>query len=127
MPLYDLRCDQCNTETEVFTQTIPDRFVHMDCGSEMNHVWRPSAKTPRVHLDDQAAIVVFKDREGKIRYPGRNDAKTPPDCERVVMRSIREVDKFCAANHVRNEAFDRPTGGMSTWTDDYGRTHREGE
>jgi len=31
---------------------------------------------------------------GKIRYPGRNDVPTPAGYERVVMRSLREVESF---------------------------------
>ena len=61
---------------------------------------------------DKDAVVVFRDADGKIRYPGRNDTPTPAGCERVVMRSLREVEQFERTHGVRSEMawFDKGSG-----------------
>jgi uncharacterized protein YijF (DUF1287 family) len=62
--------------------------------------------------DDKTAVVVFRDAQGKIRYPGRNDLPTPAGCERVVMRSLREVEAFEKKEKVHSEMawFDKGSG-----------------
>lgn len=95
-----------------------------ECGHPLNYGDWPfcgknghePARTRNAEWTDADAVVVFRKPDGSISYPGRNDKPTPPGCERVVMKSLRAVEKFERENGVRNEAmwFDRNGRGFDT-------------
>jgi hypothetical protein len=101
MPRFlDLACS-CGAEvTDLFVMTIPPRIVHLECGGEMEQVYRPRPKGAQ--WGDRDAVVVFKKANGSIIYPGRNDKLTPAGCERIVMRSLRAVEQFEREHNVRS-------------------------
>lgn len=91
--MLDLRCTRCDVEVEdLFVRNVPSRIVHLECGGEMEQVYRLRHKNAQ--WGDRDAVVVFKDSQGRIRYPGRNDVVPPKGYERVVMRSMQEVQRF---------------------------------
>ena len=108
--LLDLECP-CGFSVTDFYVTSPDvRVVHFDCHQQMEVVLKSPHRPAQ--WSDRDAVVVFRDSTGKIRYPARNDVPTPRGCERVEMRSLREVQKFEREHNVRNEAawFDKGSG-----------------
>lgn len=114
--MLDIICPSCDkTWHDVFVSRVPDRII-CECGAQAFVAIGTPSRQPWHERD---SIVVFKDANGNIRYPGRNDTPTPSGYERVVMRSLLEVDKFEREHHVVNEAmhFDRNGRGM----DDYFR------
>lgn len=113
MPRYlDLECSGCGAEvSDLFVMKVPDRIIHMECGSVFELVYRVR-QNQVVQLSEKDAIVVFRAADGRLRYPGRNDAATPTGFERIELRTRSAVDQFCKQNNVRHEAtdFDRGTG-----------------
>ena len=109
----DLVCHACSHELrDEFFMEVPDVIRCPKCGSPMDRLWsaNPRAST---QWDDRDAVVVFRDAQGKIRYPGKNTLPTPPGCERVVMRSLQEVNRFEREHHVCNEAMHYDRNGRS--------------
>ena len=61
---------------------------------------------------DSSAVVVFKKPNGEFSYPMNNSKATPAGCERIVLRSLRQVEQFEKVAGVKNEAmhYDRGSG-----------------
>jgi hypothetical protein len=72
----------------------------------------PTRASRQAEWSDADAVVVFKDKNGKFRYPGQNSVVTPKDCERITLRSLRAVEQFEKIANVRSEIawFDRGSG-----------------
>jgi len=70
------------------------------------------ARTRNAQWHERDKCVVYRERSGKIRYPGRNDQPTPSDCERVEIRSLADMTRFERDYNVTNEAmhYDKGTG-----------------
>jgi hypothetical protein len=120
MPKFlDLTCSKCGWEVvDLFVMTVPDRIIHDQCGGEFEHLFLPASRKYS-QWGDKDAVVVFRTPSGEIKYPMRNDAPTPPNCERVTMRSLREVESFERQHNVRSEF---------AWYDKgSGRGHDDGE
>lgn len=110
--MMDYDCASCGFQIrDKFFMEVPDVHPCPQCGAAMDRAWYV-LRRERTQWDDASAVVVFRDREGKIRYPGRNDVPTPADCERVVMRSLREVESFEKQHGVRSEMawYDKGSG-----------------
>jgi hypothetical protein len=108
--MLDLKCETCGFEvTDFFVMQVPEKVIHWDDGGEMVHVFKPAKKNAQ--WGDRDAVVVFRKPNGELSYPMVNNKPTPPGCERIVMRSLREVAKFEKENHVLHEAshFDKGT------------------
>jgi hypothetical protein len=73
--------------------------------------WKRRSQTATVWHPDETAVV-FKKPDGTYSFPGRNDKPTPPGCERIEIRSDRDMARLEAAAGVRSEArwFDRGSG-----------------
>ena len=120
--LLDLECEKCgDIVRDRFFRKVPRRIVHGGCGGRYIQVFLPP-KSRNAGWSDRDAVVVFRTPTGEIKYPMRNDAPTPAGCERVVMRSLREVEKFERDHGVRNEAmwYDRNGRGFE---DEGGRSN----
>jgi hypothetical protein len=101
MPRYlDLTCTRCGVEVnDLFVMRVPKRIIHHECGGEMEQVYRPRPSRPTL---EKNMAVVFRDAQGRIRYPARSDAPTPAGYERVVIPP-REMESFCKAHGVLHE------------------------
>jgi hypothetical protein len=112
MPKFlDLECP-CGAEvTDMFVMKVPEHVIHMECGKEMEPVYR-IRKRPNVQWSDRDAVVVYQKPDGSFSYPGRNDKATPAGCERIVLRSLREVEAHEKKANVRSEMawFDKGSG-----------------
>lgn len=113
MPKFlDLTCSKCGVEVnDLFVMRVPTRIIHMEDDGEMEQVYRLRPKQ-NVQWSDRDAVVVYRKPDGSYSYPGRNDRPTPPGCERIVMRSLREVERFEKQAGVRSEMawFDKGSG-----------------
>lgn len=108
----DLICNGCETRICDVMRSCGDSLPKCaTCGLRMSEDWLPRVRH-NAEWSDQNAVVVFKQPDGKILYPGRNDRPTPKGCERVTLRSLRQVERFEKENNVRSEIawFDRGTG-----------------
>jgi hypothetical protein len=74
------------------------------------HWWKRTTRN-RTEWDEKDAVVVFKKPDGTFSYPAINSKPTPEGCERIVMRSLREVEAHERIANVRSEIawFDRGT------------------
>lgn len=94
---------------DVFRRRVPKVIRHNQtdrnskCGGRMDQVFLPNSLR-NAGWSDRDAVVVFRKPDGSIAYPPRNDSPTPKGCERVTMRSLREVESFEKTNGVRCEA-----------------------
>jgi hypothetical protein len=82
-----------------------------DCHAQMLQVWWRTRQRAG-EWGDADAVLVFRDHEGKIRYPGRTDVQPPAGYEAVRLRSLRAVEKFEKDHAVRSEMawFDKGSG-----------------
>jgi hypothetical protein len=110
MPRFlDLTCSKCGAEvSDLLVMKVPSRILHMEDDGVMEQVYRLRPKPPAL---EKNMAVVFRDKNGKIRYPGRNDTPTPKGYERVVIPPS-QMDQFCRDNKVLHEDsnFDRGSG-----------------
>jgi hypothetical protein len=109
--MLDLVCRSCGTEvTDLFVREVPVRIVHFEDDGEFEQVYRLPRRDAQ--WSDRDAVVVFRDAQGHIRYPGRNDAIPPRGYEKVVMRSMHEVRQFEKAHGVVSHIahFDNGSG-----------------
>jgi hypothetical protein len=109
--MLDLRCTNCGAEViDLFVMRVPSRIVHLECDGEMEQVYK--LRPQSAQWGDRDAVVVFRDAQGHIRYPGRNDAVPPRGYEKVVMRSMHEVRQFEKAHGVVSHIahFDNGSG-----------------
>lgn len=112
--MLDYDCHVCGHQIrdQLFME-VPNVYPCPQCGAAMDRAWYV-LRRERTQWDERDAVVVFRKPDGSIVYPGQNTARTPSGCERVVMRSLREVDKFEREHNVVNERmhFDRNGRGM---------------
>jgi hypothetical protein len=111
MPRFlDLTCTGCGVEVnDLFVMKVPSHIVHFECGEPMEQVYRLRSRSAQ--WSDREAVVVFRKPDGTISYPATNTKATPLGCERIVMKSMSEVDSFCRTHNVMNvmRDFDRGT------------------
>jgi len=82
------------------------------CGIAMEQHWWKRQSRDNTQWDEKDAVVVFRKPDGNYSYPARNDKPTPEVCERIVMRSLREVERHEREAGVLSEIahFDRGSG-----------------
>lgn len=114
--LIDADCLKCDyRERDKFYMSVPEVLTHKAENGETHTLQQVLlARSRNSQWSDQDAVVVFRKPDGSLSYPARNDKPTPAGCERVVMRSLREVERFERKHNVRNEAmwFDRNGRGF---------------
>jgi len=79
---------------------------------EMEQHWWKRTTRDNTQWSEADSIVVFKKPDGTFSYPAVNTKPTPDGCERIVMRSLREVERHEREAGVRSEIahFDRGSG-----------------
>lgn len=118
MPRFlDLECAACGERViDLFVMRVPDSLIHIEkndgtpCYGTLDQIFLP--RTRDAQWSDRDAVVVFRKPDGTFSFPARNDIPTPPNCERVEMRSLREVERFEHQAGVRSEIawFDKGSG-----------------
>lgn len=110
----DLECRKCGAVLrDVFLRKVPKRLIHCKtaksrCTGVMEQVFLPRPRN--AGWSDKDAVVVFRKPDGSISYPSQNNCQTPKGCERITMRSLREVESFEKQNGVRCEAMHYNSG-----------------
>ena len=102
-PVCDREADRvCREQDTVFCQW---------CGIAVEQHWWKRRAQQSTQWAEADAVVVFKKPDGTFSYPAMNTKPTPPGCERIVMRSLREVEAHERSANVRSEIawFDRGT------------------
>jgi len=125
--LVDLVCKSCgHEERDRYVETQPD-CLRVDfcneCKGICEEIWWPRPRK-NAQWSDRDAVVVFRDAGGKLRYPGRNDVPTPKGYERLVMRSLREVEAFEKQAKVTCEAMHYDSGSGTARPDEHWRGER---
>lgn len=123
--LVDLVCKVCGKEEhDKFFMILPDAFQCGACGGRCDEVWWAPRTKKDAQWTEKDAVVVFRDTAGNLRYPGRNDRPTPHGYERLVMRSLREVEAFEKQAKVTCEAMHYDSGSGTARPDDRWRNER---
>ena len=108
--MVDWSCTCGHEEIDAFVEHDATRACPK-CHHAMEQVWWRTRQKPG-DWDDSTAVLVFKDADGKVRYPGRTDAPCPAGYEPVRLRSLRAVENFEREHGVRSEMawFDKGSG-----------------
>lgn len=103
-------CPVCNKESDRICRE-QDIVLCAWCGIPTEQHWWKRMTRQRTEWDEKDAVVVFKKPDGTFSYPAVNTKPTPEGCERIVMRSLREVEAHERTANVRSEIawFDRGT------------------
>ena len=104
-------CPVCDKEMDVLCREA-DKVRCPHCEIEMEQHWWKRQARQTTQWDEADAVVVFKKPDGTFSYPAINTKPTPEGCERIVMRSLREVERHEKEAGVRSEIawFDRGSG-----------------
>jgi ribosomal protein L32E len=104
---------------------MPEWFECTKCGYECEEIWWGARRNRDAQWSDRDAVVVFRNGStGEYRYPGQNSVPTPTGYERVVMRSLREVEAFEKQAKVTCEAMHYDSGSGTARPDDYWRNEK---
>jgi len=103
-------CPKCQHEMDIVCREN-DRVYCPHDNTEMEQHWWKRYPRAATQWSDADAVVVFKKPDGTFSYPAVNTKPTPDGCERIVMRSLREVERHERVANVRSEIawFDRGT------------------
>ena len=86
MILHDFRCPKCGLfERMVDWQT--EEVAH-ECGEKASRVFLP-ARTHKAQAFEP--VLVYRDRSGHLRFPGRTGNRAPKGYEAVYLRTTQEV------------------------------------
>ena len=90
MVLHDFRCPHCEKVFEKMVawdvETNP-----CECGKEAKRVFISHREYRAQSFDP---VLVYKDKDGNIKFPGRNEGRTPEGYEPVYLRTTSEVRSF---------------------------------
>jgi len=95
-------CPVCDKEADRICREREAVFCNW-CGLEMEQQWWKRTTAKDAQWSDKDAVVVFRKPDGSYSYPAVNTKPTPEGCERVVMRSLREVERHEREAGVRSE------------------------
>src|SRR5882724_8444523 len=124
--LVDLICKVCGKEEhDKFFMILPDAFQCGECGGVCDEIWWGSRKPKYAQWSDRNAVVVFENQStGAYRYPRQNAVPAPPGYNRIVMRSLREVETFEKQAKVTCEAMHYDSGSGTQRPDENWRGER---
>jgi hypothetical protein len=111
--LVDIYCSRCDLLYEAICEE-DEQVACRQCHDPAEQRWWPTSRRERTQIDERDAVVVFRKPDGTYSYPAVNTKPTPSGCERIVMRSRREVERHEREAGVRNEHlwFDRNGRGF---------------
>lgn len=101
MPLWDYNCGKCSTTTELFFSRFVDSPNCADCGEPMTYV--PSFNYTS-DAQNFSPVVIHRDAEGNVRFPGRADARVPEGFKKVELCTVAEIRKFEAEMSIKDSA-----------------------
>jgi hypothetical protein len=104
-------CPRCDRERDVICRE-DDIVPCPTCHAAMEQRWWQRITRDNTQWSEKDAVVVFRKPDGTFSYPAVNTKPTPEGCERIVMRSLREVEAHERSAGVRSEIawYDRGSG-----------------
>ena len=95
MPFFDYECSQGH-KTEHY---LPRYTETVECGEDCKEVafYRPSfwySSKVEAHAQKFAPVVIHKDMNGNIRFPGQSNAPIPEGFKKVELSTIAQVRQF---------------------------------
>jgi hypothetical protein len=104
-------CAPCDRERDIICRE-QDTLHCSECGALMEQRWWQRITRDNTQWSEKDAVVVFRKPDGTFSYPAVNTKPTPEGCERIVMRSLREVEAHERSAGVRSEIawYDRGSG-----------------
>ena len=91
MPVHDYRCSAGHIfEANLRWDIDRTKCQIPRCRKAAKRIWLPRAC--RAQRFDP--VVVFRDKAGTYRFPGRANAPTPKGCERVELKTMQQVARF---------------------------------
>lgn len=99
--MSNCHCASCDKTFERICE--PHEIVVCECGAACEQRWweRSSNRGGEWHPSETA--VVFKKADGTYSFPARADKPTPAGCERIEIRSDRQMAAIEKAANVRSE------------------------
>jgi hypothetical protein len=90
MVYHDFRCKQCG---KVFERRVSwdSDTIPCECGSEALRVFISHREYRAQSFDP---VLIYRDKSGHTRFPGRNQGTVPDGYEPVYLRTTAEVRKF---------------------------------
>lgn len=114
--LHDFKCAKCK---RVFERRVAwdTEEARCDCGAQATRVFI-SHRAYRAQSFDP--VLVYRDKSGHYRFPGRNAGVTPKGYEPVYLRTTSEVRKFerTMSQHERDRYFrhkERAEAAFAPW------------
>jgi len=104
-------CPVCDKEKDIICRQQEKVFCEW-CGLEMEqHWWKRQAKS-LTQWAERDSVLIFRKPDGTYSYPAVNTKPTPEGHERILLRSLREVERHEREAGVRSEIayFDRGSG-----------------
>lgn len=95
-------CPVCDKEKDVLCRE-QQKVACEWCGMEVEQHWWKRKARASTQWAEKDSVVVFRKRDGSYSYPAVNTKHTPDGCERIVMRSLREVERHEREAGVRSE------------------------
>jgi hypothetical protein len=90
MILHDHRCPKCGKVFERMVRWDEER-VKCECGGDASRIFISHREYRAQSFDP---VLVFRDKSGHLRFPGRNQGAPPKGYEPVLLRTTSEVRKF---------------------------------
>lgn len=104
-------CAPCNITREVICDA--DSTIRCPtCHTPMEQRWWERGRQRETVWAKAEWATVFRKPDGSYKFPGRADVPTPEGCERITIKSDREMAQVEQAAGVRSERrwFDRGSG-----------------
>lgn len=93
MPAYDFKCDSCHTVQEQFLSYPPPDTVLCPCGDQAPYFPTFYYNSP-VNSQRFAPVVIHRDTEGNVRFPGEANARVPEGFQRVELTDFHQIRSF---------------------------------
>ncbi len=92
--MADYLCESCGLHFDQYVKREPPEEWPCECGATAKRTFDPALTMRRpINLNAQSfdPVVVHRDAEGNIRFPGHTHAPVPPGFQKVELRTVREV------------------------------------
>lgn len=103
MPMYDVECPSCGNVEEVFcSYKEVDAQKCLSCDKTMTFLPTFWYTGPRAE-QRFTPVVIHRDAEGNVRFPGRADAKVPEGFTKVELSDVSQIRAFEKEQNSRGE------------------------
>ena len=89
--MHDHSCEQCGHLFEKMVRWDEETAVCPNCGAMAHRVFLPHHKRPAQAF---APVLIYRDKSGHVRFPGRNEGVAPKGYEPFYLRTTQAVRNF---------------------------------